>query len=84
MSAADLPLDLLVVALAPEPLDVLLAEALLRLTLLLEDLDGLVEGLDGRSLHLDLLREEKTPCEVRPRCGTQTCACVVLLLGTCV
>lgn len=52
------PLDLLVVALAAEALDVVLAVALLRVALLLEDLDGLVEGLDGRPLHLDLLGEE--------------------------
>ena len=77
MLAASLPLDLLVVALTPEPLDVLLAEALLRLTLLLKDLDGLVEGFDGRSLHLDLLREEEIACEGRAKCGTHTSACVV-------
>jgi len=59
----SLPLDLLLVSLAPEPLDVLLAEALLRLTLLLKDLDGLVERLDGRPLHLDLLGGERTPCK---------------------
>lgn len=33
------------------------AAALLRAALLLEDLDGFVEGLDGRPLHLDLLGE---------------------------
>lgn len=52
-------LDLLVVALAAEALDVVLAVALLRVALLLEDLDGLVEGFDGCSLHLDLLRGER-------------------------
>lgn len=55
----SLPLDLLVVALPAELLNVLFAEALLSLRLLLEDLYGLVERLDGRSLHLDLLRGEE-------------------------
>jgi len=53
--ATALPLDLLVVALPAELLYVLFADALLSLTLLLEDLYGLVERLDGRPLHLDLL-----------------------------
>lgn len=56
--ATALPLDLLVVALSPKLLDVLFAEALLSLTLLLEDLYGLIEGLNGRPLHLDFLQEE--------------------------
>lgn len=55
----SLPLDLLVVALSTKLLDVLFAEALLSLTLLLKDLYGLVERLDGRPLHLDLLRDEE-------------------------
>ena len=53
------PLDLLVVALTTKLVDVLLAEALLSLALLLKDLYGLVERLDGRPLHLDLLRDEE-------------------------
>ena len=57
------PLDLLVVALAAEALDVVLAVALLCVALLLEDLDGLVEGFDGCSLHLDLLRGEEEVSE---------------------
>lgn len=52
---SGLPLDLLVVSLPAKLLDVLFAEALLSLTLLLEDLYGLIECLDGRPLHLDLL-----------------------------
>lgn len=64
----SLPLDLLVIALTTELLDVLFAEALLSLTLLLEDLYGLVERLDGRSLHLDLLRGEDGEKEDEDKC----------------
>lgn len=53
------PLHLLLVALPPEALQVLLAALLLRLALLLEDLDGLVEGLDCCALHLQLLERGK-------------------------
>lgn len=52
----NLPLNLLVVALAAKLLDVLLTEALLSLTLLLENLYGLIERLDSRPFHLDLLK----------------------------
>lgn len=51
----DLLLNLLVVALALEPLQRLSAVTLLSLTLLLKDLDGLIEGLYGCALHLQLL-----------------------------
>ena len=56
----NLLLNLFFVALALESLQRLSAVALLSLTLLLKDLDGLVEGLDGRALHLQLLSETET------------------------
>lgn len=56
----NLLLDLFFVALALESLQRLLAVALLSLTLLLKDLDGLIEGLDGCALHLQLLWETGT------------------------
>lgn len=56
----NLLLNLFFVALALEPLQRLSAVALLSLTLLLKDLDGLIEGLDGSALHLQLLRETGT------------------------
>lgn len=51
----DLLLNLFFVALPLESLQRLPAVALLSLALFLEDLDGLVEGLDGCALHLELL-----------------------------
>lgn len=48
----NLLLDLFFVALPLEPLQRLSAVALLGLALLLKDLDGLIEGLDGCTLHL--------------------------------
>lgn len=55
----SLLLNLFLVALPLESLQGLSAVALLSLTLLLEDLDGLIEGLDGRSLHLQLLQSKR-------------------------
>jgi hypothetical protein len=49
------PLHLLLISLSPEALQILLAAFLLCLALLFEDLDGLVEGLYGCALHLQLL-----------------------------
>lgn len=54
-------LDLFLVALPLESLQRLSAVALLRLTLLLKDLNGLVEGLDGCALHLQLLQKQTQP-----------------------
>lgn len=53
-------LDLLLVAFPLESLQRLSAVALLGLALFLEDLDGLVEGLDGCALHLQLLHQRQT------------------------
>lgn len=53
-------LNLLFVALALEFLQRLSAVALLSLTLLLKDFDGLIEGLDGCALHLQLLQGTST------------------------
>lgn len=53
-----IPFDLFVVALSAEALDIFLAVALLRVTLLFENLDGLVEGFYCSALHLNLLRSK--------------------------
>lgn len=53
-------LDLLLVAFPLEALQRLSAVALLGLTLFLKDLNGLVEGLDGCALHLQLLHQQQT------------------------
>lgn len=52
-------LDLFLVAFPLEALQRLPAVALLGLTLFLKDLNGLVEGLDGCALHLQLLHKQK-------------------------
>lgn len=52
-------LDLLLVAFPLESFQRLSAVALLGLTLFLKDLNGLVEGLDGCALHLQLLQNQK-------------------------
>lgn len=56
-------LDLLLVAFPLEPLQRLSAVALLGLALFLKDLNGLVEGLDGCALHLQLLRKATTDAQ---------------------
>lgn len=66
----NLLLNLFFIAFALEPLQRLSAVALLRLALLLEDLDGLIEGLNGCALHLQLLWETRT----------QTVTCVHLMI----
>lgn len=58
-------LNLLFIALALEPLQRLSAVALLSLTLLLKDLDSLIEGLYRCALHLQLLWKRNTE---RDRC----------------
>lgn len=52
-------LDLLVIAFAMEALYVVFAVALLGVALLFKDLDGLIKGLNGRPLHLDLLQKDR-------------------------
>lgn len=52
-------LDLFLVAFPLESFQRLSAVALLGLTLFLKDLNGLVEGLDGCALHLQLLQKQK-------------------------
>lgn len=51
-------LDLFLVAFPLESFQRLSAVALLGLTLFLKDLNGLVEGLDGCALHLQLLQKK--------------------------
>lgn len=59
----NLLLNLFLVALPLESLQRLSAVALLSLKLLLKDLDGLIEGLDGCALHLQLLSNRGTDCD---------------------
>ena len=57
-------LNLFLVALPLESFQRLSAVALLSLTLLLKDLDGLIEGLDGCAFHLQLLWKRRTDCDL--------------------